>query len=164
MDARTLGALIGVVFGCAWGIAGASGLRGRGMPAAMLFVLAVSAALVAALLRVPAHGSVGTFRGSVYGVAVALESIGIIVAVALLRRFDHATFMMPVVGFIVGLHFVGLWRATDLRLFAWVAVAICVVCAFAAMLPPDGATDGRRVFAGIGCAVVLWTAALTTLL
>jgi len=68
---------------------------------------------------------------------------------------------MPAIGFIVGLHFLGLWKATDLRVFRWTAVAMCLVCGIAAFLPsatPNGNVDLRRAVTGLGCALVLWGA------
>jgi hypothetical protein len=108
----------------------------------------------------------GTFRGQVYGVAVVLDGMGIVMAAGLLRHFSLSQFLFPAIGFVVGLHFIGLWRATDLSLFLWTAGALCIVCAVAAFLPgftENGGIDVRQVVAGLGCALVLWTAGAATL-
>jgi hypothetical protein len=92
--------------------------------------------------------------------------MGIVMAAWLLRHFSLSQFLLPAIGLIVGLHFIGLWRATDLSLFLWTAGALCIVCAVAAFLPgftEIGGIDVRQVVAGSGCALVLWVSGAATL-
>ena len=106
----------------------------------------------------------GTFRGHIYGIAVAFEAI--FGTIWLLRQFALSQFLLPAIGFIVGLHFLGLWKATDLRVFLWTALAMCLVCSVAAFLPgatENGNVDVRRVVTGLGTALVLWGAGVRTL-
>jgi hypothetical protein len=122
--------------------------------------------LVVALARNSSLGQAGTFRGSVYGVDVALEAAAILLTVLMLKRLSLLQFAAPAIGFIVGLHFLGLWKATDLSLFVWTAAAMCVISVLAALLPAgaqDSGFDRRRVVAGMGCAIVLWCAGLAVL-
>jgi len=58
------------------------------------------------------------------------------------------------------LHFLALWKATDLRVFLWTALAMCLVCGAAAFLPEANANgvDLRSIVAGLGSALVLWGA------
>jgi hypothetical protein len=75
-------------------------------------------------------------------------------------------FLSPAIGFIVGLHFLGLWKATDLRVFLWTALSMCLVCGLAAFLPgttENGSVDVRRAVAGLGSALMLWGAGGKTL-
>jgi hypothetical protein len=128
--------------------------------------IAISAALAAALAILPARRKAGTFRGQVYGVAVALEAVAIVLAVWSLRHLSLQHFLLPAIGFVVGLHFIGLWKATDMSLFRWVAGALCTICVVAVFSPGligNGGIDVRRVVAGLGCALVLWAAGLVTL-
>jgi hypothetical protein len=114
----------------------------------------------------PARRKAGTFRGQTYGVAVALEAAGIVMVVWSLRHLSLQQFLLPAIGFVVGLHFIGLWKATDMSLFRWVAGALCTICVVAAFSPSlteNGGIDVRRVVAGLGCALVLWAAGLVTL-
>ncbi len=121
--------------------------------------------LVAALSVFDAHGPLGTtFRGDVDGIAVTFEVMGIIAAVWLLRRLGRARFLLPAIGFIVGLHFIGLWRATDLSVFVWVAAAMCLICGLAVFAPETRTIDTRRVIAGFGSALVRWAAGFATLI
>ena len=166
MNAGRIGALVGVAFGCAWAIAGATALHRSWRAWAVGLSIGISAALVAALALSPAPRQSGTFRAPVYGLAVALEAAGIVMAVWVLKHFSRPQFLLPTIGFIVGLHFVGLWKATDLRLFLWTAGAICTLCVLAAFLPDftaNGGTDVRRVVVGLGCAFVLWAAGAAVL-
>jgi hypothetical protein len=128
--------------------------------------IGISVALATGLAVLPGRVGSGTFRGQVYGVAVALEGMGIVMATWLLRYFSLSRFLLPAIGFVVGLHFIGLWKATDLSLFLWTAGALCIVCAVAAFLPgftENGGIDVRQVVAGLGCALVLWAAGAATL-
>jgi hypothetical protein len=127
--------------------------------------IAVSTVLIIALAISGAKDQPSSFRGDVYGIAVALQAVGIIGAVLLLKRLAVPQFLMPAIGFIVGLHFLGLWQATDLPMFAWVALAMCSVCGVAALIPVrNGNTDWRRVVTGFGSALVLWAAGIVSLL
>jgi hypothetical protein len=95
----------------------------------------------------------------------AADAIAILAAVLLLRRFSLSQFLVPAIGVIVGLHFIGLWKATDLSVFRWTALAMCVVCTFSLLLPGrtvDG-TDARQAVAGLGSALALWVAGAATL-
>jgi hypothetical protein len=83
----------------------------------------------------------------------------------LLRQFALSQLLLPAIGLIVGLHFLGLWKATDLRVFLWTALAMCLVCGVAAFLPgatENGNIDVRRVVTGLGTALVLWGAGVRT--
>jgi len=158
MDGASIGPVVGVAFGCAWGIAGATALPTRCQDPAVISCIGVSVALtVFALSRKQCKP--GIFSGRTYGMAILFESAAILGTVYLLRQSALSQLLMPAVGFIVGLHFLGLWKATDLRVFLWVALAMCLVCGAAAFLPVAGANgnvDLRRVEAGLGSALVLW--------
>jgi hypothetical protein len=171
MSGARIGALVGVFFGCAWGLAGAVGLprSERVIGVTLSLVISVVLAILLAMHRTPGDTPPGVFRGGVYGAAVAFEVVAIFVAVLGLRHWELEGLLVPTIGFIVGLHFIGLWKATDLIAFAWVAVAMCVVCLIAMALPGLAADTGyainfRQVVAGWGCALVLWVAAATPLL
>jgi uncharacterized membrane protein (UPF0136 family) len=167
MNRGSVGAVVGVAFGCAWGIAGATALPNPWSVWGVRLSIGISAALAAALVMLPARRKIGTFRGQVYGVAVALEAAGIVITVWSLRHLSLQQFLLPAIGFVVGVHFIGLWKATDMSLFRWVAGALCTICVVAAFSPgltENGGIDVRRVVAGLGCALVLWAAGLVTLI
>ena len=166
MNGGSVGAVGGVAFGCAWAITGATGLPRPWHGWAVGLSIGISSILIAALAVSHPPRQAGTFRGHVYGTAVALEAAAIVVVVVLLKHLSRPQFLLPAIGFVVGLHFVGLWKATDLSLFLWTAGAICIVCIAAAFLPAlteNGSIDVRRVVTGLGCALVLWTAGAATL-
>jgi hypothetical protein len=159
MEGSTLGAIICAAFGGIWGIVGAFGLPKPWRAWVLALSITVSTILIAALAMHHVPSQSGTFRGDVYWAAVAFEVVGIIAAVWLLRRLRRRQFILPVIGFIVGLHFLGLWRATDLFVFVWTAIGMCVMAVIAALVP-DSSIDGviRRAIVGLGLAAVLWTA------
>jgi hypothetical protein len=97
IDGPSLGPVVGVAFGCAWGVAGASALPRPWLPNASDWI--------------------------------------------------HCR-----------LYFLGLWKATDLRVFVWTALAMCIVCGLAAFLPgatENGDVNVRQAVAGLGSALVL---------
>lgn len=166
MNNAAIGATVGVAFGCAWGIVGSLGLPPHVRITGIAVAAAVSAALIIALAVHPNTLTSSKFRGLIYGGAMAFEVIVIILGSIPLQRPDLQQFILPFVGFVVGLHFIGLWKATDLRLFLWISTAMCLVCAIAAFLPSrqPGGVDPRIAVTGIGSAVVLWAAGLYTVL
>jgi hypothetical protein len=163
MNAPVIGAVVGVTFGSAWGIAGAMGLKRRWRLWAVALSVGISATLVAALSISESKAQAGTFRGNVYGFAATFEVVAIVAAVPLLRRHGRSDLLMPVIGLIVGLHFLGLWQATDLVRFVWVALAMCFLCGLAAFIPVNEHANARWVLAGFGSALVLWAAGVATL-
>lgn len=166
MNNAAIGATVGTAFGCAWGIVGSLGLPRDARTAGIVVASGISAALIVALVVHPNTLTSTKFRGWIYGGAIAFEVIVIILGSIPLQRPSLQQYILPFVGFVVGLHFIGLWKATDLRLFLWIAAAMCLVCVVAAFLPsrrPDG-VDLRIAVTGIGSAVVLWAAGLYTVL
>lgn len=166
MNNAAIGATVGAAFGCAWGIVGSLGLPPHVRTAGIVVAAVISAALIIALAIHPNTLVSPKFRGLIYGGAIAFEVIVIILGSIPLQRPSLQQFILPFVGFVVGLHFIGLWKATDLRLFLWIAAAMCLVCVIAAFLPsrqPDG-VDLKIAVTGIGSAVVLWAAGLYTVL
>lgn len=131
----------------------------------IIFAVGISVALIIALVVRPSTLG-GKFRGGIYGGAIAFEVVAIIAGSIVLQRPDLQQFILPFVGFVVGLHFIGLWKATDLPLFLWIAAAMCIVCAVAAFLPSSSAAgiDLRTAVTGLGSALVLWSSGLFTLL
>ena len=167
MDRRTIGSVVGVIAGCVWGIGGATGLPRPWQAWALGSSIGISVVLIAALAMTYGQRQLGTFRLSIYGMAVSFEAGAIFTAIWLLKRFALPEFLLPAIGFIVGLHFLGLWKATDLRVFLWIALAMCIVCGLSAFLPgatENGDVDLRTVVAGLGSALVLWSAGFRTLL
>ncbi len=166
MSNATIGATVGAAFGCAWGIVGSLGLPPRFRTLSMIFAAAISLALIIALVVHPSSLDSKKFRGGIYGGAIAFEVLAIIAGSIVLQPPGLQQFILPFVGFVVGLHFIGLWKATDLPLFLWIAAAMCLVCAVAAFLPSRSATgvDVRTAVTGLGSALVLWSSGLFTVL
>ena len=163
----SLGPVIGVAFGCAWGVAGASALPLPWQAWAIGSSIGISVVLILALALPHRQRLPVTLRGHVYGIAIAFEVAAILATICLLRLFARPHFLMPAIGFIVGLHFLGLWKATDLQVFLWTSLALCIVCGLAAFLPgatENGDVNVRQALAGLGSALVLWGAALRTLI
>lgn len=159
MTGPQLGLIIPAAFGGIWAIAGTAGLSAPSRNIGVAAALAISAVLVFAALKAPLRTD-GYFDSTVYGVSVALEVVAIVAAVVFLNRAHQPSFILPVIAVIVGLHFIGMWRATQNFLFVWLACVLCAVGAAALPFPPLA----RAPVAGIGAALALWGAVAVTLL
>ena len=162
MNGTLIGALICTVFGGIWAVAGTTGLPGRARVVA-LPLSGVAMLLIAAYVwfRPEARVQVGVFHGLVYSISVAAEAAAIAIAVVFLKLGRRSDLILPAVGLIVGLHFIGMWKATTLALFLVVAAAMSAVSLVAFLLPQDDGQgfSARRSVPGFGCAAVLWAAA-----
>lgn len=107
MNWGSIGVVVGVAFGCVWELQRRIALPSLWNVWGMGLSIGISAALVVALVMLPARRKSVTFRGQVYGVAVALEAAGIGIAVWLLRHLSLQQFLLPAIGFVVGVHFMG---------------------------------------------------------
>ena len=100
------------------------------------------------------------FRRRAYTVTVILELAALVAATNLLPRAGFGDELIPAVGVIVGLHFIGLWMATGLRRFLWIAFAMCAASAISAFLPMAyTGLDPRVAVCGFANALVLWAGA-----
>lgn len=160
MTGQQIGVLIGVIAGGGWALAGSASLRGASRVIALSVSLAGSILLILATARLPPAGVTGRFDGGIYGLAVTAETIAILAAVVLLRRSARQDWLAAVIAVIVGLHFLGLWRATGDDLFVAIAAGLCLV-GFAGFRVRASA---RLPVVGFGCALVLWAAAAATIL
>jgi hypothetical protein len=110
-----IGALIGTCFGLGWAVAGVQGIPTRWRAVAFSLSIFASALLAVGVLwcfrSSPSAGGSNAFDGRIYGWAVTLQSLAIVITAVTLRRSAHIEYIMPAVAFIVGLHFFGLARA-----------------------------------------------------
>lgn len=156
MGART-GSLIGLFFGLLWLGLGVSVLT---MPAklivAILGIIAFGLIAVRIWRRAPASGA--TFNRRIFLSAVGLEFAAFVVAGWVLDRIGVTGYEWPVVGAIVGLHFIGLWMAARDRRFLWLSGGMTAVNLFAMTLAPASAT--MLMVSGFGSAVAIGLAVL----
>lgn len=157
MSGTQIGPAIGIIFGCAWCIAGASTLSPTWRTFGYCAAIVVSATLMFCVLH-RSGATEKTFNGNVYGLSVIAEVFAIVVSAIALNRSHNETFVPPVIAAIVGLHFLGLWRASGTVTFVWVAIALCAVgVAGAAVSAPS-----RLGVTGFGSAIVLWCSVAAT--
>ena len=92
-----------------------------------------------------------------YVIAVVLEALAIAAVVALLPRHGHERYLLQAIGIIVGLHFVGLWRASQSTRFLWISAGMCFLSAFATFVQPATAgVQAGDALTGFGNALILW--------
>jgi len=159
---RPIGATVGLFFGGLWCVLGSQALPQHWQLPVLVAGWLVTLLLVLRLWWRPSFGAGGgaIFRQRTYLIAVTLEVVALVVANNFLPKVGLGDELIPVVGIIVGLHFIGLWQATRLRRFLGIAFAMCVVSAFSALLPSLlGNFDPRIAACGFGNALVLWIGA-----
>jgi hypothetical protein len=151
---RPIPAGIGLFFGGVWGVFGAQALpRGWQMPGIVAAML-VTAALILLLWRGGGEegGAGRLFRRRTYYAAVAFEVAAIVAANLMLPRFGLQAYALQVLGAIIGLHFIGLWKASGMTRFLGIAAAMVLVSLSACALPGPV----RDMVTGFGNALVLW--------
>lgn len=152
------GRAIGLAFAALWLLLGAAALPLPWRYAAAAGGLAGLVVLAVRAWRLD-EPRTGLFRMARFRLAVALEFGAIAVANWQLNRAGVGGYLIPVVGIIVGVHFVGLWWAGGGTVYLWLAGAMTAVDAFALLLPPGGAA--MQGVAGFGSAAALAVAAGT---
>jgi len=172
-SAAAIGALIGTCFAFAWAIAGAQGLGSQWRGPAVAIAATVSVSIGATVMWrsrfVHAVATPSSFNGAVYGWAVTLESLAIVITVIALRRRGHSEYIMPSVAFIVGAHFFGLARAMISgggRVFIWIGGLMCISAAVIIFALARSLVSSAQSMAvtGFSCAIILWAAAVSTLI
>jgi hypothetical protein len=148
--------LIGLAFGLFWLFVGVSAVHGQAATviAAVGCLIFALAALRLVIRRRRPRGT--RFAGSYYLAAVAAEIVAIVAAQNWLAAHGQRQLLFPVIGIIVGLHFIGLWLATGDRVFAWLTAAM-VAINLAALLLPLGPEE-RRMVSGFGSSAALLVA------
>lgn len=149
------GRLIGLAFGLLWLFVGAAALGGI-----TAVVIAVAGVLVfaGAAWRVRQRRQKNRrFIRAYYLAAVAAEVIALVLAQRWLVAHGREDLLFPVVGVIVGAHFIGLWAAMRDRRFLWLTGAMLAVNAAALLIPM--ATGKRQMLSGFGSSLALLAAA-----
>lgn len=152
------GRAIGLGFAALWLLLGAGALS---VPWRYAVGVGGAAAIVVLAFRAwrLVEPRTGLFRMGRYWIAVALEFGAIALANLALNRAGLAGYLIPVVGMIVGLHFIGLWWAGGGTQYLRLAGAMTAIDAAALLLPPGSAA--MQAVAGLGSATVLAWAAET---
>ena len=152
MNPGLIGYLIALAFAVYWLDVGASAVGGS---TGTIVLIAGAIILLGALARVWLHRhrptSLVRFSWGWYFVALGAEIVAMNVAILTLPKDFLAGYQAPVIGTIVGLHFIGLWLASRMPRFLTLSVAMTALNLAAFALPPNGAP----VLAGLGSAALL---------
>jgi hypothetical protein len=152
-----IGALIGFFFGLLWLLVGANAVgNSAGEVIAGVGILLFALAAVRVIRR-PGEVHDRRFRTRYYIAAVVAEVAAIAIAQSWLASHGQSELLMPAVGIIVGLHFIGLWLASGHRLFVWLTGAMVAVNLAALLLPLS--PRGRKMMSGFGSSAALLVAA-----
>ncbi|KQS02894.1 hypothetical protein ASG11_00235 [Sphingomonas sp. Leaf357] len=146
------GRAIGLGFAVLWLLVGAAAL-----PAPWYYSIAAAGLAAIAVLAWRAwrmhEPRTGLFRMNRYWVAVVAEFAAIAFAQIVLIRLGLTGYLLPVVGILVGVHFVGLWWAGGGERYLRLAGVMTALDAAALLLPPGG--RAMQAVAGLGSAAAL---------
>lgn len=155
---NSIGAIIVACFAVVWVAAGASNFSRQRFGLLLGLAILISATIVAMATRIPFGRHTAAFNGKIYSVFVALEAVAIAIAVVVINRVDAKQYLMPVIAFIVGAHFFGMVAALRSKEFWRVGGAMCTLSLLVMSVLPQKIWTP---IVGIGCAVILWSSALS---
>ena len=151
--------LIGLLFANLWGLVGAVAFPQPWSLISAAAVVLTTAALFVRSLKVASLGN-GLLHRNAYRLAVVAELIGIALAQVITYKLGLQLYFICTVGFIVGLHFIGLWLASSSKRFLWISVGMCAVSLLSTALPSSTmGLNPRTATVGLGNAIVLWAGA-----
>ena len=149
-----IGGLIGLAFGWLWLLVGSTAAGSAGTPilvgGSVLFALAAWRGLTR---EQPGNGP---FKSAYYIAAVVAEIVAIAASQSWLTAHQRSDLLFPVVGIIVGLHFIGLWLASRREAFLWLSSAMVAINLLALLLPLS--TAERTMLSGFGSSASLLVA------
>ena len=143
--------LIGLAFGCLWLLVGASAAGAAAVPVAIVGIILFMAAAWRTVRR-DRHEK-GPFAVGYYIAAVVAEVVAIMIAQAWLSSRGLNALLFPVIGIIVGLHFIGLWLAMRHRRFLWLTAGLVAINLTALILPLS--RNERLMVSGFGSSAAL---------
>ena len=151
-----IGIIIGAFAGVLWGLAGGSALDGTWRSVVVAVVVFAGATLSWLALRMPPTHQ-GQFNSKVYGTTSLLQVALIGAGVAFLNVVHQQARVPPLVLTVVGLHFIGLYLASNMRVFVWVAITLVAV-GVAVFVWPSLSIQARLAYTGLPAAAVLFAA------
>lgn len=151
-----IGGLIGLAFGWLWLLIGATAAGQARVPIMVVGSLLFGAAAWRLVRRIrPGRGQ---FRLRYYIGVVIAEVAAIVLAQKWLIEHGRDGLLFPVMGVIVGLHFMGLWLAWRREQFLWLTGAMVAINLVALAAPLT--QGGRTLLSGFGSSASLLVAVM----
>jgi hypothetical protein len=149
-----IGGLIGLAFGWLWLFVGSTAAGSAGTA----ILIGGSAVFVLAAWRTVTREQPGEgrFNAAYYIAAVVAEIVAIAASQSWLSSHQRGDLLFPVVGIIVGLHFIGLWLASRREAFLWLSGAMVAINLLALLLPLS--EPARTILSGFGSSASLLVA------
>jgi hypothetical protein len=158
---RNISRLIGWIFGTFWAMLGAFALPRPYNRVGCVLAAIIAILFLVVLWRREPRGDTATavFRMPIYLIAVFAELLCMYAAALLLPRIGGGQEVYSAIGCIVGLHFIGLWLATQSRRFLHITGGMCFVSLLSMIVPFTWHSIGLRyLLLGAGNALILWLA------
>jgi hypothetical protein len=157
---------VGAVLAALWGLWGALALPPPWRKRVAVPVLMASAGVIARavvggdVLKGPAI----RFDPTALAAALVGAVLGLALVFSLMRGPERRAYRPPAAALVAALLFLGFWMASGLRPFLGVALGLAAASLIACGWPRrPGAPDPRQIVTGLGSALVLWAACLSSL-
>jgi hypothetical protein len=149
-----IGGLIGLAFGWLWLLVGSTAAGSAGTA----FLIGGSAVFLQAAWRTITREQPdeGRFNAVYYVAAVVAEIVAVAASQSWLSAHQRGDLLFPVVGIVVGLHFIGLWLASRREAFLCLSGAMVAINLLALLLPLSA--PARTMLSGFGSSFSLLVA------
>jgi len=94
--------------------------------------------------------------GRIFFFSVLFEVVAIFCCLWLLIKLGRSGYIFAAIAVIVGLHFIGMWKASGRKDCLWLAAILCMSGIAATLLP----FPVRNQILGLGVSAALWTCAI----
>ncbi|QBD83262.1 hypothetical protein EPA93_47790 [Ktedonosporobacter rubrisoli] len=170
IQGRASGILIMTLFGAGWASTADYGPILYVSIAIISLVLIISGVyMLVQARRLPKHTSIeaqkqGRSVAKRFYLVFALEVIAIFIAARSLSMFNHSELIIPVIGLVVGLHFLPLAKLFGIRLYYLSGLLLSLLAILTILAQLVGVTPGTvgtwSSIDGLGNAIILWLTSL----
>ena len=170
-------ALILSVFGTCWTIGAVSSFNGAGGSVPFIIVALICAIFIVFCLRLriaarklPKDNTISVFQQQrrPYAIINILMVIAIVIAIILCNSFNHTELVLPLIVFIVGLHFFALGIFFKGTTFYLAGALFCAIALIAIFFVPVTATLGGLTIEAkvlvicVLCGLLVWSSAIVS--
>lgn len=148
------GPTILAVMGLVWWVFGSLGFLPSFRGVLIAFGLVATGGALIAIRRYPRV--ITKLDRNTFLLSLAFEGVGIVAVCTALIALHLASYVLSAIAVIVGLHFIGMSRATDRRDYLLLAASLCAVGAVTTLFP----MPLRIQSAGLTVGITLWAWAL----
>jgi hypothetical protein len=155
MSDRKTGIVVLAVMGLLWWLIGAFTIQRPWLYGVIAAGLVACGSILARTMALPAQ--LQKLDRKLFIASMLFEAVAIFVCIWLLIRARAYGYIFPATAIIVGVHFIGIWKASNRRDCLWLAAALCLIGIAVLPLP----VPIRNQALGLFIATALWTCAVS---